>query len=59
MSTYSILSSLDGLSPPPLKGKRTSWLGCIGSAMLLALCLGFYLPAILTYFSGGYYQSMF
>lgn len=59
MSSYSILLNLDAVSQSPLKGKRTSWFGCIGSIALLVLCLVIYIPAIKSYFSGNFYQSMY
>ena len=59
MSTYSILSSLDAISEPPLRGKRSSVWGCLGSFLLMAVCLWIYIPACLSYLSGNFYQSMF
>lgn len=59
MSSFSLLSSLDGLSPPPLKGQRSSWVGVVGSLLLITLLLWIFIPATQDYFSGNYYQSLF
>jgi hypothetical protein len=59
MSSFSLLSSLDGLSLPPLKGQRSSWVGVVGSLLLIALLLWIFIPAAQDYFSGSYYQSLF
>lgn len=50
---------MDGLSPPPLKGQRSSWVGVAGSLLLVALLLWIFIPAAQDYYSGEYYQSLF
>lgn len=50
---------MDGLSPPPLKGQRSSWVGVEGSFLLIALLLWIFIPAAQDYYSGQYYQSLF
>ena len=42
-----------------LSGKKSSWIGLCGTLLLLGVCLAIYVPAILSYFKGNYYQSQY
>jgi hypothetical protein len=60
MASDSVLEIFDRVSEKvPLNGRKSSWVGFIGTLALLALCLWFYVPAVMSYFSGNYYQSMY
>lgn len=57
---YPTITLLDRLAPKHiLSGARASILGMIGSLCILALCLGVYVPVVMSYFNGIYYQSQY
>lgn len=41
------------------KDSRGSWIGFIGTLMFLAVCLALYVPPVIGYFRGNYYQSQY
>jgi hypothetical protein len=51
MSDPGVMESIDRVSATNLMtGKKSSWIGLIGTIMIVALCLGFFVPPVISYF---------
>lgn len=60
MSFPGVLENIDRVSMSNLMtGKKSSWIGLVGTVMIVALCLGFFIPPVISYFEGNYYQSQY
>ena len=55
-----MMQFLDRLSVTNLvTGKKASWIGLLGTLIVVGLCVAIYLPAVESYLKGNYYQSQY
>lgn len=60
MAFGAVIQTLDRLSVRSvLRGSTSTICGIVGTLVLLALCLGIYIPPTVGYFKGNYFESEF
>jgi hypothetical protein len=60
MSYPGTLQILDRLAPTHIqKDSRGSWIGFIATLLFFAVCLAIFVPPVILYFKGNYYQSQY